>query len=46
MYVPDVVQKAEQHEGDPLGCCGKLVSGQWRVNTLCLPCHMAGFCHR
>jgi len=39
-------RKAKQREGDSLGRRGELVSGQWHVNTLCLPCHKAGFCRR
>jgi len=38
--------ESKQHEGDPLGRRGELASGQWRVNTLCLPCCKAGFCRR
>jgi len=37
-------QKVKQREGDPLDRRGELVSGQWCVNTLCIPCHKAEFC--
>jgi len=39
-------RKAKQREGDSLGRRGELASGQWRVNTLCLPHYEAGFCRR
>ena len=39
-------RKYKQREGNSLDRRGELASGQWRVNTLCLPYCEAGFCRR